>query len=160
MIGISNAHQCKQNENKTNSQLQKLPCLRQYLCEPTNTPTENGSCSVCPLTWLQHKDKCYWISTSIQSWKQSYKDCVAKASQLLMISDTAEQEFIQNKINMNAWIGLEFKLPEKKWMWINGSLSNHIPRQDSRANCGIIERRESPLICAVQRITGFVRNCL
>uniref|UniRef100_A0A670ZL80 C-type lectin domain-containing protein n=1 Tax=Pseudonaja textilis TaxID=8673 RepID=A0A670ZL80_PSETE len=52
---------------------------------------EIGSCSVCPITWLPYKDKCYWISNSIQSWNQSYKDCVAKGSQLLMISDAAEQ---------------------------------------------------------------------
>ncbi|XP_026540266.1 killer cell lectin-like receptor subfamily B member 1B allele C [Notechis scutatus] len=142
MTGISNAHHCKQNENKTNSQLQKFrTCLRQYLCEPTNAPAENGSCSVCPITWFPYKDKCYWISNSIQSWNQSYKDCVAKGSQLLMISDTAEQEFIQNKTNINTWIGLKFKLPEKKWMWINGSPLNHILYQTSGAICGIIGKK-------------------
>ncbi|KAG8127763.1 hypothetical protein E2320_014642 [Naja naja] len=129
MTGISSAHQ--QDENKTNSQIEKLrTCLRQHLCETTNTSTENGSCSVCPITWLPYEDKCYWISTSILSWDQSYRDCEAKRSQLLVISSTGEQEFIQKKTNLNTWIGFSFNLPEEKWR-----------SQSLTAECGIIGKK-------------------
>uniref|UniRef100_A0A8C6V8M6 C-type lectin domain-containing protein n=1 Tax=Naja naja TaxID=35670 RepID=A0A8C6V8M6_NAJNA len=136
MTGISSAHQ--QDENKANSQLEKLrTCLRQHLCETT----ENGSCSVCPITWLPYEDKCYWISTSILSWDQSYRDCEAKRSQLLVISSTGEQEFIQKKTNLNTWIGYRFNLPEKKWMWVNYSPLNQTLSQFLTAECGIIGKK-------------------
>ncbi|XP_026577950.1 killer cell lectin-like receptor subfamily G member 1 isoform X2 [Pseudonaja textilis] len=141
--GVSNTHQCNHLENKTNSQLQTFrSSLRQYLCDATDTFTENRSCSVCPRTWLPYKDKCYWISISIQSWYQSYKDCVAKGSQLLVISNTGEQEYVQNIAkNQSTWIGLMFKLPEEKWMWINGSPLNQTLSQPLMAGCGVIGKK-------------------
>ncbi|XP_026540257.1 killer cell lectin-like receptor subfamily G member 1 isoform X2 [Notechis scutatus] len=140
--GISNTHQCNHLESKTKSQLQTFRSLRQYLCDGTDIFTENRSCSVCPRTWLPYKDKCYWVSTSIQSWNQSYKDCVANGSQLLVISNTGEQEYVQNIIkNKSTWIGLMFKLPEKKWMWINGSPLSRTLSQPLMAGCGVIEKK-------------------
>ncbi|KAM3847553.1 killer cell lectin-like receptor subfamily B member 1B allele C [Vipera latastei] len=143
MTGISNAHQCNQDENKTNSQLQALrTCLRQHLCEATNATTENGSCSVCPVTWVSYEDKCYWFSTSILTWMQSRKDCEAKRAQLLVISSTGEQEFIQDITkNKNTWIGLRFKSSEKKWMWVNGSPLNQTLSQPFEAKCGVIGKK-------------------
>ncbi|XP_013915294.1 PREDICTED: killer cell lectin-like receptor subfamily B member 1B allele C [Thamnophis sirtalis] len=144
MTGISNAHQCKQDENKTNKELEKLRTfLRQHLCEATNASTENGSCSVCPVTWLPYEDKCYWFSTSAQTWDQSNEECLAKRSQLLVISSIGEQEFIKNntKTESPTWIGLKLKLPEKKWMWVNGSPLNHTPSRHSIAVCGTIGKK-------------------
>ncbi|XP_070591769.1 killer cell lectin-like receptor subfamily B member 1B allele C [Erythrolamprus reginae] len=138
MTGISNTHQCKQDENKTNKELEEIrTCLRLYFCEATYPLTGNGSCSVCPLTWLPYEDKCYWISTTIQTWNESYKDCAAKRSQLLVISSTGQQEFIQDIIK-DAWIGLTFKLPEEKWMWINGLPLNQTRFRSLKADCGTI----------------------
>ncbi|XP_070591772.1 killer cell lectin-like receptor subfamily B member 1B allele C [Erythrolamprus reginae] len=157
MTGISYTHQCKEDENKPNKELEKFrTCLRQHLCNATYPLAENGSCSVCPLTWLPYEDKCYWISTKIQSWNESYKDCAAKRSQLLVISSTGQQEFFQDKISDGAWIGLTFKLPEEKWMWVNGSPSNQTRPQSLKADCGTIIKKgiasdmcnaELPWIC-------------
>ncbi|XP_070591771.1 killer cell lectin-like receptor subfamily B member 1B allele C [Erythrolamprus reginae] len=151
MTGISNAHQYKQDENKTNEELEKLrTCLRQHLCDVT----ENGSCSVCPLNWFPYEDKCYWISTSIQSWNESYKNCAGKRSQLLVISSTGQQEFIQDKIKkLETWIGLTFKLPEEKWMWVNGSPLNQTQSQTLRGDCGKITKKGiSSDMCAVEHL--------
>ncbi|XP_039213121.1 killer cell lectin-like receptor subfamily B member 1B allele C [Crotalus tigris] len=143
MTRISNAHQCNPDENKTNSQLEALKtCLRQHLCEATNATTENGSCSICPVTWVSYEGKCYWFSTSILSWIQSQKDCVAKRARLLVISSTGEQEFIQDIIkNKDTWIGLRLKLPEERWMWVNGSPLNQTLSQPLTADCGIIGKK-------------------
>ncbi|XP_015746763.2 killer cell lectin-like receptor subfamily B member 1B allele C isoform X1 [Python bivittatus] len=141
---ISNPHPYNNSEIET-----FRSSLRHHLCEAANASTENGSCSVCPVTWLLHEDKCYWFSHSIESWDQSYEDCLAKRSQLLVISNTGEQKFIQDTIKVKAWIGLNFKLPEKKWMWINGSPLNHTDgsplshteSQRVKANCGNIGQK-------------------
>ncbi|XP_034277646.1 killer cell lectin-like receptor subfamily B member 1B allele C [Pantherophis guttatus] len=143
MTRISNTHQRNHLESKTNSQLQAFrSCLRQHLCETTNAFTENASCNVCPRTWLLYEDKCYWFSTSILSWKQSGRDCAAKGSQLLVISNTREQKFVQDIIkDKSTWIGLTAKLPEEKWMWDNGSPLNQTLSQPLMADCGIIGKK-------------------
>ncbi|KAM6472745.1 killer cell lectin-like receptor subfamily B member 1B allele C [Liasis olivaceus] len=137
-------------ESKRNNELEMFRSfLRQHLCEIAKASTENGSCNVCPASWLLHEDKCYWFSHSINSWNQSYRDCLAKRSQLLVISNTGEQKFIQDTIKVKAWIGLNFKLPENKWMWINGSPLNHTDgsplshaqSQPLKANCGNIGQK-------------------
>ncbi|XP_034277614.2 killer cell lectin-like receptor subfamily G member 1 [Pantherophis guttatus] len=165
MTVISNAHQCKQDENKSNRELEKLRiCLRQHLCQATNASRENASCSVCPVKWLPYEDKCYWFSTSILSWNQSYMDCAAKRSQLLVISNTGEQKFIQDTIqNMNIWIGLKFNLPEKKWMWVNGSPLNQTQSQPLTADCGAIGKKgivadmcNSELYWICQKLSVFI----
>ncbi|XP_063152457.1 killer cell lectin-like receptor subfamily F member 2 [Candoia aspera] len=87
---------------------------------------KNRSCRMCPVTWLLRDDKCYWFSNTIWTWNQSYGDCLARRSQLLVISNTGEQKFIQDAItSTKIWIGLKVNLPEKKWMWIDGSPLNH-----------------------------------
>uniref|UniRef100_A0A670IS32 C-type lectin domain-containing protein n=1 Tax=Podarcis muralis TaxID=64176 RepID=A0A670IS32_PODMU len=81
----------------------------------------DGSCHLCPMQWRLHKNKCYWFSETIQSWEKSKEDCIAKKSHLLIIDDQEEKEFIQKNGKL-VWIGLIVSLPEKKWIWINGSL--------------------------------------
>ncbi|XP_061475191.1 killer cell lectin-like receptor subfamily F member 1 isoform X2 [Rhineura floridana] len=95
--------------------------LKQKLCEAS---TEGGRCYLCPMTWLLHKNKCYWFSESIQPWGNSKEDCLAKKSQLLVMDDQEEEEFIQKRKPVPVWIGLSFTLPHKKWIWVNGSLLN------------------------------------
>ncbi|XP_070591770.1 killer cell lectin-like receptor subfamily B member 1B allele C [Erythrolamprus reginae] len=139
---ISNTHQCNHLESKTNKQLQGFrSCVRHHLCDAADAMKENRACRMCPKTWLLYEDKCYWISTSIQSWNESYKDCVAKRSQLFMISSTREQEYLQNIIkNKTTWIGLTFKL-QKKWMWINGSPLNPRISQSLKGDCAILGKK-------------------
>ncbi|XP_061475192.1 uncharacterized protein LOC133380946 isoform X3 [Rhineura floridana] len=62
--------------------------LKQKLCEAS---TEGGRCYLCPMTWLLHKNKCYWFSESIQPWGNSKEDCLAKKSQLLVMDDQEEE---------------------------------------------------------------------
>ncbi|XP_077781345.1 killer cell lectin-like receptor subfamily B member 1B allele C isoform X1 [Podarcis muralis] len=113
--------------------------LKEKLCE-----TGDGSCHLCPMQWRLHKNKCYWFSETIQSWEKSKEDCIAKKSHLLIIDDQEEKEFIQKNGKL-VWIGLIVSLPEKKWIWINGSLLQEklFPAmQPEEGSCGALQDNE------------------
>ncbi|XP_077187456.1 killer cell lectin-like receptor subfamily B member 1B allele C [Paroedura picta] len=119
--------------------------LKEELCMNSTTSPGNGSCRLCPLMWLLNKDKCYWISASIQSWNKSNEDCMAKRSQLFVGPDLTDQEFIQNKIRAPVWIGLHLVLTEKKWAWVDGSpldqtQSQGFPLQGN--HCGTLRKKK------------------
>ncbi|CAM5105184.1 unnamed protein product, partial [Natator depressus] len=82
-----------------------------------------SGCKVCPRDWLPHRDKCYWVSKESKFWSESFKDCERRKSQMLVIQDREEMEFIQNITQGTnlVWIGLTIKSPEKKWTWVNTS---------------------------------------
>ncbi|XP_062977741.1 killer cell lectin-like receptor subfamily B member 1B allele C [Elgaria multicarinata webbii] len=123
MLFSHNAHKYSHDgRNKTLEDFKSI--LKQKLCEAATASTENGSCHLCPVTWLLHRHKCYWFSKSIQNWMQSKGDCVAKKSQLLVIHDEEEKEFLQKNIVEKVWIGLHVTPQEKKWIWINDSPLN------------------------------------
>ncbi|XP_050775509.1 killer cell lectin-like receptor subfamily F member 1 [Gopherus flavomarginatus] len=106
-----------------NASLEELVShLRQRLCESAPGSAADGSgCKVCPRDWLPHKDKCYWVSKESKFWSESFKDCEMRTSQMLVIQDREEMEFIQNITQGTnlVWIGLTIKSPEKKWTWVN-----------------------------------------
>ncbi|XP_054832448.1 killer cell lectin-like receptor subfamily B member 1B allele C [Eublepharis macularius] len=116
--------------------------LKEDLCV-NSTSTENGRCRLCPLMWKLNKDKCYWISSTTQSWEKSNKDCEAKRSQLLDGSELeAEKEFIQKNTNAAVWIGLHFLLPRHEWVWVNGSPLNLTQYPDwpsEKDDCGTLK---------------------
>ncbi|XP_034613538.1 killer cell lectin-like receptor subfamily B member 1B allele C isoform X2 [Trachemys scripta elegans] len=101
--------------------------LKQTLCVSSlSNSTEGSECKLCPRDWLLHKGKCYWVSKEIKSWKKSFEDCTVKTSQMLVIQDQDEMDFIRNvtKGVNRVWIGLNVTSPERTWMWVDGSLVN------------------------------------
>ncbi|KAG8127754.1 hypothetical protein E2320_014637 [Naja naja] len=109
-----------------------------------NPEETTGISNIHQCNHLESKTNSQLQAFRSSSWTQSYKDCVAKGSQLLVISNTEEQKYIQdiikNKSTSIAWIGLIVKLPEEKWMWINGSLNQTLP-QRLTADCGVIGKK-------------------
>ncbi|XP_074872916.1 killer cell lectin-like receptor subfamily F member 1 [Carettochelys insculpta] len=96
--------------------------LKQSLCDPApKSSAEAFRCKLCPVDWLSHGRKCYWVSKEIKDWKGSQEDCTAKRSQMLMIQDWNEMEFIGSATQGPCWIGLHFSSPERKWTWLNNS---------------------------------------
>ncbi|KAM9119367.1 killer cell lectin-like receptor subfamily F member 1 isoform 2-T2 [Pangshura tecta] len=108
-----------------NASLEELVShLRQRLCDSARGSAADGSgCKVCPRDWLPHRDKCYWVSKESKFWNESFKDCEMRTSQMLVIQDREEMEFIKNITQGTnlVWIGLTIKSPEKKWTWVDTS---------------------------------------
>ncbi|XP_030399434.1 killer cell lectin-like receptor subfamily F member 1 [Gopherus evgoodei] len=131
-----------------NASLEELVShLRQRLCESAPGSAADGSgCKVCPRDWLPHKDECYWVSKESKFWSESFKDCEMRTSQMLVIQDREEMEFIQNitqRTNL-VWIGLTVKSPEKKWTWVNTSPLDQslfpVTGSAEGNSCGMIRR--------------------
>ncbi|CAI5767944.1 Hypothetical predicted protein [Podarcis lilfordi] len=99
-----------------------LASLRHSICNQNQyNSSDNSPCKVCPLQWQLHRDKCYWPSENIKSWNESQRDCSTRDSQLLVIQDKEELDFIESITkNSKYWIGLSLLKSKKKWMWITG----------------------------------------
>ncbi|CAM5159159.1 unnamed protein product [Eretmochelys imbricata] len=131
-----------------NASLEELVShLRQRLCDtPPGSSADGSGCKVCPRDWLPHRDKCYWVSKESKFWSESFKDCEMRKSQMLVIQDREEMEFIQNITQGTnlVWIGLTIKSPEKKWTWVNTSPLDQrlfpVTGSAEGNSCGMIRR--------------------
>nr|XP_023969042.1 killer cell lectin-like receptor subfamily B member 1B allele C [Chrysemys picta bellii] len=102
----------------------RLERFRSQLCHPAPPGPAGGSgCKLCPLDWQLRGDKCYWVSRGGKTWSESRVDCSARGSQLLVIRDQEELEFLKDLTQGSHlfWIGLSVPSPEKAWTWLDGS---------------------------------------
>ncbi|XP_036967438.1 CD209 antigen-like protein E isoform X1 [Acanthopagrus latus] len=81
--------------------------------------TSQREISCCPDKWIKFGNSCYSISTTQKNWIDSKKDCENHDAQLVIISSTEEQEFL-NSFRMRTWIGLTDEDSEGTWKWVNG----------------------------------------
>ncbi|XP_016077214.1 PREDICTED: killer cell lectin-like receptor subfamily F member 1 [Miniopterus natalensis] len=88
--------------------------------------TTNPRQKLCPNDWVQEKGKCYKFFKTFTSWIDSQNFCLGMKSQLLMIQDKAELDFMQNNIQdgIYFWIGLNITHPQKTWTWLDGTPLN------------------------------------
>ncbi|XP_069801810.1 CD209 antigen-like protein E isoform X2 [Dendropsophus ebraccatus] len=76
-------------------------------------------CSSCPLAWTLLDSKCYFFSTSHQSWENSRKECNKMASSLLILRSQKEQDALRPLTgNKRFWIGLRRNI--NTWLWVDG----------------------------------------
>nr|XP_042717114.1 uncharacterized protein LOC101942300 [Chrysemys picta bellii] len=102
----------------------RLERVRSQLCPPAPPGPAGGSgCKLCPLDWQLRGDKCYWVSRGSKTWNASRVDCSARGSQLLVIWDQEELEFLKDLTQGSQlfWIGLSISSSEKAWTWLDGS---------------------------------------
>ncbi|KAG6923015.1 killer cell lectin like receptor F1 [Chelydra serpentina] len=121
-------------------------CIILTLAGITLGTWDGSGCKVCPRDWLPHRDKCYWVSKESMFWSESFKDCEMRTSQMLVIQDREEMEFIQNITQGTnlVWIGLTIKSPEKKWTWVDTSPLDQslfpVTGSAEGNSCGMIRR--------------------
>ncbi|XP_061469443.1 killer cell lectin-like receptor subfamily B member 1B allele C [Rhineura floridana] len=138
-----------------NTSLDKFQSLiRSSLCNQTQSRSSvNSTCRLYPVLWHLHRDKCYWPSEDTKTWDESQHDCASRNSQLLVIQDKEEMDFIKNIIEdiKPYWIGLNRPLPEKKWVWITGTPLDHSlstdPNSSNYSYCGSIKNKVLPDNC-------------
>ncbi|XP_075594567.1 C-type lectin domain family 2 member L [Balearica regulorum gibbericeps] len=95
----------------------------QYFCKPRQeTPTACAGCQLCPQDWQLHGERCYWLSKERRNWKQSKKGCENQESQLVVLQDNKEKEYIKNITGRGTqplWIGLISS--HEKWRWVDNT---------------------------------------
>uniref|UniRef100_A0A8C8RI59 C-type lectin domain-containing protein n=1 Tax=Pelusios castaneus TaxID=367368 RepID=A0A8C8RI59_9SAUR len=102
-------------------------------------------CKLCPENWRAHQGKCYWDSKGSKFWNESQKDCESRHSQMLVIQDQEDMDFIQNitdGIN-HVWIGLNITSHTRNWTWVDGSPFNHtlfpVSGHIASDSCGVVK---------------------
>ncbi|KAH1183366.1 hypothetical protein KIL84_004858 [Mauremys mutica] len=137
------------NESKCVASLEKLSYLKQHLCDPPQSSSTEGSrCVLCPRDWLPYKGKCYWVSKETTTWNSSRDDCLTKSSRLLVTKDQEEMDYIQTITSEknSVWIGLNFKSPERTWIWVDGSPFNENlflgAGRPGERDCGVLKRNQ------------------
>uniref|UniRef100_K7G850 C-type lectin domain-containing protein n=1 Tax=Pelodiscus sinensis TaxID=13735 RepID=K7G850_PELSI len=107
---------------------------------------EGSRCKVCPRDWLSYRNTCYWMSKESKFWSESSNDCETRTSQMLVIQDREEMEFIHNITQGTnlVWIGLTIQSPEQKWIWVDGSPLDQslfpVTGSAEGTSCGMIRR--------------------
>ncbi|XP_004596499.1 killer cell lectin-like receptor subfamily F member 2 [Ochotona princeps] len=107
-----------------------------------------GEISVCPKDWLLNQGKCYWLSTSFKTWRESQHECAQWRAHLLLIRNLDELRFVQSSLKRGylGWIGLYGTAQGRPWRWIDEQafvpqLFSVIGPQDDRS-CGILTGRQ------------------
>ncbi|XP_043384970.1 killer cell lectin-like receptor subfamily B member 1 isoform X2 [Chelonia mydas] len=137
--------------------------LSQRLCPPAPTGPAGGSgCKLCPTDWQLHGDKCYWVSRGGKTWNESCDDCSARGSQLLVIRDPEELEFLKDLTQGSRlfWIGLSISSLEKGWTWLDGSRLNQtllpVSGRTEGNSCGVVNENQ---ICSDICSSAFQSIC-
>uniref|UniRef100_A0A3P8ZXT9 C-type lectin domain-containing protein n=1 Tax=Esox lucius TaxID=8010 RepID=A0A3P8ZXT9_ESOLU len=71
--------------------------------------------------WRYYKSSLYFISTEKKSWEDSKRDCEGRNADLLIINSWEEQVFTHRLNKEKFWIGLNDKVQDGKWMWVDGT---------------------------------------
>ncbi|KAM6137507.1 killer cell lectin-like receptor subfamily F member 1 [Pterocles gutturalis] len=94
-----------------------LTTLKESLCVHTN----DSRCELCPVGWKLHYGRCYFYSETRDTWENSRNYCSGKKSELLIIEDETEMDFL-NKLKDKGigfvWTGLSFDEEEGRWIWL------------------------------------------
>ncbi|XP_063152463.1 killer cell lectin-like receptor subfamily F member 1 [Candoia aspera] len=118
--------------------------LWRFLCKP-HCDNSTGNLKLCPINWLLHENKCYWISSEKQTWNKSRNECRAKDSKIVMLKEQTELHFIQ-RITHGAqllWIGLSVNSTSREWLWVDNSPLNKtllpITSETQENSCGMLK---------------------
>nr|WLD17965.1 BDCA-2 [synthetic construct] len=109
--------------SKTVKRLSKLREYQQYhpslTCVMEGKDIEDWSC--CPTPWTSFQSSCYFISTGMQSWTKSQKNCSVMGADLVVINTREEQDFIiQNlKRQSSYFLGLSDPGGRRHWQWVD-----------------------------------------
>ncbi|KAI4899115.1 hypothetical protein NFI96_032613 [Prochilodus magdalenae] len=74
------------------------------------------------LGWRYFSSSVYYISTEKKTWKEGREDCRRRGADLVIITSSEEQEFVEKIRNgQEAWIGLTDEVSESVWKWVDDS---------------------------------------
>ncbi|XP_078064696.1 C-type lectin domain family 10 member A-like, partial [Mustelus asterias] len=77
---------------------------------------------LCHKYWSPFQGNCYYFSLSALSWEESRQNCISQGSELLVIRNKEEQEFVAEfNLSRTFWIGIKDSPLESAWMWVDGT---------------------------------------
>uniref|UniRef100_A0A8C3X3Q8 C-type lectin domain family 5 member A n=1 Tax=Catagonus wagneri TaxID=51154 RepID=A0A8C3X3Q8_9CETA len=93
--------------------------------------------TVCPTGWDFHQGRCFFLSTSENSWNNSMNSCKERGSTLAIVNTPEKLKFLQNITGAEKYfIGLLYQHAEKRWRWINNSIfKGNVTNQGHNFNC-------------------------
>ncbi|XP_053912010.1 killer cell lectin-like receptor subfamily F member 1 [Cuculus canorus] len=142
-------------DNHISSEKTVSVVLVKWLMEELCEDGQGTTCELCPPGWQLHRARCYYFSEEAESWDDSQRNCLARKSQLLVIEDEIEMEFIDNKEKDTKyiWIGLKIEDTRKQ----RSSVEDRRVKENS-LNIDGIETRKN---CAVYRRKNMIQadNC-
>uniref|UniRef100_A0A8D2M2I3 C-type lectin domain-containing protein n=1 Tax=Zonotrichia albicollis TaxID=44394 RepID=A0A8D2M2I3_ZONAL len=144
--------------NSTSSDISSertVSALLKQLVEELCEDGQGTTCELCPPGWQLHRGRCYFFSEEARSWEDSQKNCLARKSQLLVIEDEIEMEFIDSKNK------------DTKYIWIGSDIEDKEKTQSSVEDHRVKEKRTAPKSteadknCAVYRRKNLIQtdNC-
>uniref|UniRef100_A0A8D0GAU0 C-type lectin domain-containing protein n=1 Tax=Sphenodon punctatus TaxID=8508 RepID=A0A8D0GAU0_SPHPU len=94
--------------------------------------------------WKRHQGKFYLFSEAKENWSNSRTVCDSLGSDLVIINDKKQLEFLHNKTkNADYFIGLTYTEPQRKWLWIDDT--------ETKSNLVTMKPHEVDKDCAVIR---------
>ncbi|XP_026100748.1 CD209 antigen-like protein C [Carassius auratus] len=75
--------------------------------------------------WKFNQSSLYFFSSEKKSWTESRRYCRERGTDLIIINNTEEQDFVKNICGSDHfWIGLTDVEEEGRWKWVDGSNIN------------------------------------
>ncbi|XP_037532459.1 C-type lectin domain family 4 member G-like [Nematolebias whitei] len=96
---------------------------------PVKVFCPNKTCQPCLVGWIQFQDKCYLFynensASAWKTWDQSRQFCQNNFSDLVVINNLQEQQFVGNltKFYLDEWHGfwLGLRNVNNNWVWVDG----------------------------------------
>ncbi|XP_051787709.1 killer cell lectin-like receptor subfamily G member 1 [Erpetoichthys calabaricus] len=115
-------------------------------------------CFLCPVGWLEHLNKCYFISKENKTWNESKNFCHLFDAHLVKIENNNELEFLQKNMipkEYTYWIGLWQPNSFDGWRWLDGT-----PLDTKRSPFKIVLGFSNKHACISQKqiTTGMPKN--
>ncbi|XP_051781932.1 C-type lectin domain family 5 member A-like isoform X13 [Erpetoichthys calabaricus] len=130
--------------------------LKEFYCDATNTSPDN-TYSVCKPGWVFFSSKCYFISTNIQTWKESQDWCETRGGRLVNIESSDVLDFLKSKADAIGVGGTHY--------WIGGydiSKENKSTRMDAgpvKSKGASDDNKEECLLINLQKNLVFNYSC-
>ncbi len=91
-------------------------------CNPFGSPENTGYVSGSPIagyTWVgEYLGHNYYLADTRSNWSTAAQNALKAGGHLAIITDTAEQKFIQDITTKNVWLGL-YRTPSGAFTWMN-----------------------------------------
>ncbi|XP_043935634.1 CD209 antigen-like protein C [Protopterus annectens] len=124
-------HEVLKNSNLTKEQNQMkktLSLLKNARCMTTGSGSQ---CTSCQVGWWLYSGSCYYLSNDKLTWDDSRKNCSNSQSDLVVVNNNDEKEFLKKNIHESHWIGLANKEKEGRWQWVDNTSYTTTPKFSS-----------------------------
>ncbi|XP_032126237.1 killer cell lectin-like receptor subfamily G member 1 isoform X1 [Sapajus apella] len=114
--------------------------LHQWILYQGSNYSTCAGCPSCPDLWMRYGNHCYYFSVEKKDWNSSLQFCLARDSQLLIITSIEEMSRVKGFLSEAfCWIGLR---NNSGWRWEDGSPLNfsRISFNSLVQTCGAINK--------------------